>query len=740
MTKQSLLACTIAALFPAIPLTAWGAPNDENTDNNAELDTVVVTASRYEQTLDKAAPNVSVISRRTMDSAAAHNLDDLMMYEPGVSVTTDNTRRGNGSINIRGIEGNRILMMVDGIRIPESYGGGNGGGGTITGRDLVETDTLKQVDIVKGPYSALYGSDALGGVVNMSTYSPSDFVDADKPVYFGVKQSYHSSDRSYGTTATIAGHTDVAEGLLMYTNRNGHEYKNRGSLDILGGRRSKNNPQDMHSNNILAKGSIGNEQHRIEMLWERFSRKNDTNVLNAMGSSARGPRVTNTSEYFARDRARRQRLELGYRYIGQGGSLQEAAVQLYHQKLTAEDDAVISESTSMNNNIVSASTRYSDYGFNQTTKGINTRTIWGLNTGGIEHLIVAGAEYKQTNTARPRDSLTVNADGSTTKIYAGSLFPNKTFPDSRRKTFSIYAQDSLTFSNGITLTPALRYEKETLTPQIDQAYLNAEPQELPQKFNDHAFTPSLRLSVPFNQNWTGFASYSRGFRTPPFDSATMSFSNNAFGYRIIPNHNLKSERSDSVELGMKFRHERGNAQITAFYNRYKDFINTRLARIDNSGPRAIQIFQYENLDKVRTHGIEASGQLKLTENWRLNGGIAWMRGKDGDGNSLDTAYPLNGVIGLDYVQDKWGIGSKLRWAKAQKRVSSENRFKTPGYGVWDAAAWYKPNKNIELGLNVYNIGNKKYWQHADMAGRANQDVDIYTQPGRNVAASLRVSF
>ncbi|QEY27202.1 TonB-dependent hemoglobin/transferrin/lactoferrin family receptor [Neisseria zalophi] len=736
--KRSLLACTITALFPTIPLTAWAAPGDENANNNTELDTVVVTASRYEQTLDKAAPNVAVISRRTMDSAATHNLDDIMLYEPGVSVTTDNTRRGNGSINIRGIDGNRILMMVDGVRIPESYAGG-GPNNTVSGRDLVETDTLKQVDIVKGPYSALYGSDALGGVVNMSTYSPSDFVDADKPVYFGVKQSYHSSDRSHGTTATIAGHTDMAEGLLMYTNRNGHEYKNRGSIDTLGGSRTKNNPQDTHSNNILAKGSIGNEQHRIELLWERFSRKNDTNVLNAMGSVARGPRVTNTSEYFARDRARRQRSEIGYRYTGQG-TLQEAAVQLYHQKLNAEDDAVIGETTSMGNNIISRSTRYSDYGFNQTTKGVNTRTIWGLTTGGIEHRIVAGAEYKQSDTARPRDSLTINSDGTTSKIYAGSLYPNKTFPDSRRKTFSIYAQDSLIFNNGITLTPALRYEKETLNPQIDQAYLNAKPQELPQKFSDHAFTPSLRLSVPFNQNWTGFASYSRGFRTPPFDSATMSFSNNAYGYRIIPNHNLKSERSDSIELGMKYIHQRGNAQITAFHNRYRDFINNRLLRVDNSGPRPIQIFQYDNLDKVKTHGIEASGQLRLTENWRLNGGIAWMRGKDGNGGNLDTAYPLNGVVGLDYVQSKWGISSKLRWAKAQKRVSSDNVFQTPGYGVWDASAWYKPNKNIELGLNIYNIGNKKYWQHADMAGRARQGADIYTQPGRNVAASLRVAF
>ena len=77
---------------------------------------------------------------------------------------TTTTAAVTAGINIRGIDGNRILMMVDGVRIPESYAGG-GSNGAISGRDMVESDTLKQVDIVKGPYSALYGSDALGGVV-----------------------------------------------------------------------------------------------------------------------------------------------------------------------------------------------------------------------------------------------------------------------------------------------------------------------------------------------------------------------------------------------------------------------------------------------------------------------------------------------------------------------------------------------------------------------------------------------
>ena len=170
MLQQKILACAVAFTF-ATPLYAA----DAQPVQQAELAPVLVTADRNAQTLDKAAPNVSVIGRKTLNQASAQNLDDMVLYEPGVSVPSDNNRRGHAGINIRGIDGNRILMMVDGVRIPESYAGG-GSNGAISGRDMVESDTLKQVDIVKGPYSALYGSDALGGVVNMVTLSPSDAI------------------------------------------------------------------------------------------------------------------------------------------------------------------------------------------------------------------------------------------------------------------------------------------------------------------------------------------------------------------------------------------------------------------------------------------------------------------------------------------------------------------------------------------------------------------------------------
>ena len=731
--KKKAIACVIGAVFSG-QLYAAQMPVAQ-----AEIEPVVVTADRNAQTLDKAAPNVSVIGRKTLNQASAQNLDDIVMYEFGVSVPSDNNRRGHAGINIRGIDGNRILMMVDGVRIPESYAGG-GSNGAISGRDMVESDTLKQVDIVKGPYSALYGSDALGGVVNMVTLSPSDFVDAGKRGYFGLKHSYRGRDRSHGVTATVAGFHENAEGLLMLTHRQGHETENMGSDTSYSTARTATNPQKNNAYNILAKGNIGNERHRLETLYEQYYHANDTVLANGLGSQSRGPVTIATSESNARDRIRRQRIEAGYRYTGEG-RLKEANLTAYQQKLRTEDDAVDASITRMGTRQLGNSTRYSDYGFNQTIRGLNGRSVWEFD-GAVKQTVVAGAEYKHTETARPRDSLTVdNLTGAVSKVYAGSTYPNKTFPDSKRKTFSVYAQDSLTFGNGIVLTPALRYEKDKLNTSTDQAYLNANPSGTATRFSDSAFTPSLRLSVPMGEQFTSFATYSQGFRTPPFDSATMAFANTTYGYAVIPNANLKSERSNSFELGMKFKNERTRAQVTAFYNRYRNFIDRTEVGTASIGGRPIIQYQYQNLDHVKTYGAEASAAYKFLPGWQVSGSIAWMRGKQQDGTPLDSAYPLNGVLGVDYAQEKWGGDTKLRWSKKHSRVSSDSIFQAPGYGVWDVGAWYKPSKNVEIGANIYNIGNKKYWQHADVAGMSRSSVmDLYTETGRNFAATVQLKF
>ncbi|MEO3961932.1 TonB-dependent receptor plug domain-containing protein, partial [Chromobacterium piscinae] len=169
------------ALFRATPLVlslaaAWPA----FADTASTMETVQVTAHRSEKPLAETAPNAAVVSRHKLDGRLIRDIADVAKYEPGVDVATDPSRRGNAGWTIRGIDGNRILMLIDGVRLPEGYSGRPGI--YESGRDAVELETLRAIDIVKGPTSSLYGSDAIGGVIGYRTLTADDFVPEEKGV------------------------------------------------------------------------------------------------------------------------------------------------------------------------------------------------------------------------------------------------------------------------------------------------------------------------------------------------------------------------------------------------------------------------------------------------------------------------------------------------------------------------------------------------------------------------------
>jgi len=130
---------------------------------------VIGAASRVEEAVDSVAATVTVIDREDAFRDVAGNLRDLLRYEPGVSIENGATRFGLGNLNIRGLDGNRVQMTIDGIRLPENYRVGSFSNAS---RNATGLGLVKQVEIVRGPASAIHGSDALAGVVAFTTLDP----------------------------------------------------------------------------------------------------------------------------------------------------------------------------------------------------------------------------------------------------------------------------------------------------------------------------------------------------------------------------------------------------------------------------------------------------------------------------------------------------------------------------------------------------------------------------------------
>ena len=183
LAATSVLAINVAQAAEPAPVTKTAAEEAAAAKAAAakaapatQLDGVTTTATRNPETINNVAGTVSVIDAETLERQGANTIRDAVRYEPGVAVSNQPTRGGAGGYSIRGIENNRILMLLDGQTIPD-FPGSNFGTPNGYSRDTVDIDTLKRIEIVRGPASVLYGSDAIGGVVAYVTKDPSDYLD-----------------------------------------------------------------------------------------------------------------------------------------------------------------------------------------------------------------------------------------------------------------------------------------------------------------------------------------------------------------------------------------------------------------------------------------------------------------------------------------------------------------------------------------------------------------------------------
>jgi hemoglobin/transferrin/lactoferrin receptor protein len=204
MQRVLVRAVALALAAPVIALAQQPATPPKPAQA-PQLKEVTVTATRTEKAADEVPATVTVITDADKEKALVTDIRDLVRYEPGISVRNSPSRfslagagtgrDGNAGFSIRGIDGNRVLMQTDGIRLPQafSFAAQNFGRG-----DYIDIDLYKTVEIVRGPASALYGSDGLAGAVSFLTKDPDDFVSKDGQIAGSARYSVSSADRSRG--------------------------------------------------------------------------------------------------------------------------------------------------------------------------------------------------------------------------------------------------------------------------------------------------------------------------------------------------------------------------------------------------------------------------------------------------------------------------------------------------------------------------------------------------------------
>lgn len=727
----------------SLPVADQVGANDDLSDDRrggqVELDPLVVVASKSPRPLSKIAAQVTVIDVDDIREGMAEDLDGMLKYVPGLEMEISGTRFGATSINIRGIGGNRVAIEIDGIPVRDGFVIGAFSNG---GRALVEPDRIKRVEVLHGPASVMYGSDALGGVVAISTWDPWDLLAASgNSGWLGLRGGYQGSNDSwFGSVVAVWG--AGAHGFLAAsTYREGHELDKHAAAEI------SNDPQDWASTDYMFRytydTSAGN---RFRISAERTEREVRSEVNSQLGY---GRRFRNTTELLGDDRDQSRRLSVDYRFSSP--RWQQVVLRVFN--VVHKTDQLTLEERARAANPVKLERRFF---YEQDLSGMELNLSREKQWGSSTHRIGLGAAWLRTDITEMRDGLQTSlVDGSRTNIILGEVMPVRDFPLSRTSDTGLFIQDEIALAGGRwEIIPALRWDHYRLDPRPDRLWLEDNPDTEVVSVRENQFTPRLGVLLHASAAWTLYGQYSRGFRAPPFADANIGLDIPLFGFRAIPNPGLKSETSNGFELGMRRVSGGSRFSLAGFLSDYDDFIESRvlIGRDPESGDL---IFQSRNIDQARIYGIDIRYHQDLGEwndslrGWMLNVAAYRAQGENRDTNQpLNSITPPQAVIGLSWVSanNSWDFAAIGTFTDAKRESDIDHtdgtRFATPSWEIVDLIAGWRPNQRIELRVGVFNVTDKQYWRWLDVANMESADpmITLLSRPGRSFSVTAHLSF
>jgi hemoglobin/transferrin/lactoferrin receptor protein len=752
--KGPLLAATLAVTSTFSPAQSVPTPPAPKPAETPVLSPMTVSGTRTENKVEDAPATVSVISAKDVEERLAQDLRDLIRYEPNVSVGNNPARFGLTGINIRGIEGNRILMQVDGVRLPDSFSIGSLSFAT---RDSIDIDLLKSAEVLRGPGSSLYGSDALGGVVSFYTKDPSDLLrESGKLHAASIKQSTARVDRSTATTATLAATLVPTVQALLYVNRReGRETRNSADNATRGPSRTVPNPQRSASDGILAKLVWDGGTPLVRLTAERRDAGTNTDIASLNSLSPK------TTVFLANDNAKRNRLSVDAEWE-ETRFADQFKVNAYRQESNTRQRTLDRrEGTTAGCSGVTTGTntcvRDVEFTFDQNIDGISAQAERRVDGRSWRHRIVWGFDYSKTSTAQLRDGTqtitTATGTVTTTQNVGADAFPVRDFPLSDTTQFGAYFQNEIQNRAGsLSLVPGIRFDRFKLNPSADSIFTADNPGVAVKALNDQAVSPRVGLLWKALPSLALYAQAARGFRAPPYNDVNLGFTNFAFGYTAIPNPDLKAEKSQGYELGLRGSAASYSWSITYFDNKYRDFIASLTQLTCPGDPRCSTLvpitFQSVNVGRVKIHGVEARGDVSLDVILRGLKAIASVGRTRGEnqisGLPLDSVDPRKVVSGLKYDSPsrRFGVETIITAHGKQDRFSNPAQFVPNAASVVDLYGYLRIADSAQLTLGLLNATDRKYWLWSDVRGvtAASTSRDRFTQPGRHLSASLKIDF
>ncbi len=749
ISKKGLIRFSLkTALLTGSIITSSAAFAQDDT-----TDVIQVTAPRMVLELNQVPASIAVLDKQEIEQLAPNKLSDLLRYEPGITVDRTGDRHGDANIIIRGIGGNRVLMVKDGVLMPEGFGSA----GASQGRGNFDPFQLQQIEVLKGPASALYGSNALGGVVLIKSAEPETLVNSNGGApYLSANAGYFGEDNRYRIGGTVAGEIGSSHAMIQVQHQQFEETDINSDFAP--------NPKDGNANNVLFKWQVkSGDNQTFNILADYFRQDSDIQLNTNIGPIA-GPPGTSITSSEAEDKSENMRFALTHEIADLSFadklqwqvSYQYSNYKQYELETTENPGSVFPP--------IPASEMLDEEREEFEQKQFGASFTLQKKFG--DHNFLIGSDFTHRSVTRPVDRLQTDViAGTSTDVINGFQYPGKTFPDAKVTQVGIFLQDYYDLLDNLHITAGIRYDYFKNKPEVDQQYQNFNiANAVPATYSDEAFSPHIGMVFDATDSLSLFANYATGFRSPPvaeqYISRSILIPVPGVPHEVIPNNDLSAETSDGFEVGLRLRNDVISAEIAAYHNNYDNFIDSQTIGFRNQppifvGPTAIRQIQYQNIEEVRIKGIEFSSKIfidsVLPDGWSgsLNMAASFIDGKNKiTDTGLNSVPPHSYVLGISLSPaEEWQFHWHLRGAGTADDAEPLTQqgqplpaFEPPAYSVQDVSIRWALNENLNVMASVYNLTNKKYWGAHSKGSNAAGNLDASAAPGRSFAASVGVRF
>jgi len=742
--QKLLLAPATAAMFVSPTLNGFAeeAASDETTSDTLKIS---VTGTRSPRSTKDVPASVKVTDKNEIDIRGITDLRELFKYDAGVSIKSNATNYfnnfGQNSVNIRGMDENRVLIQRDNINLPNrysfSYQLGRG--------EYVDLSTLKSVEVLKGPASSLYGSDALGGLVSYQSLYPEDLLGSDENFKIEIPVRFDGSSNQTSGTTRIAVRDDGSgfEGVLVTTLSYGEEDNVKADDKYIDD--SEITKKNIYTNVVKNIDDFS----RVNFIYENVDTQRDTNQAKARLSSSYSSIQEDVD-------VNRWMGQLGYEYENQnsGKMLNYAKVNLYVQDAEWNDDSVVEYSGGFSRGRYSEpKTVVNDYRYDDESKGFNIQLRSNSSSSGINHEFTYGVDYSTTFNTRPRNKTTTQSGTTTVENI-------KDTADADTAKYGFYIQDAITFDKAdkLELIAGIRYDKYDIDAVSDSAYQNTVDSVGPVNpvvdLENSTVNPSLALIYKLSPELSAFGKYSTAFRSPTHSELNTAHGNRFRGYYYLANPDLKPETSDNYEFGLKGDYSKLDFSLVSFLSKYEDLIEDKTTRTGTDCVALIRrpcdVIVPSNVEDAEIWGIELNSEYNFNEDktgFSLISSVAYSYGDDTSGTEdkeLTSIEPFKAILGLRYTDsdNKWSTELTNTYVGDARTTDELDDNPSQSYSVLDLTSVFNVNERLSVDVGIFNLNDTRYFNYSTVKSQkaSTADVNRFSEPGRNIKAGFKFIF